>query len=406
MKKLIALLLAVACCVSMLSVAAFAAELEVEVDEDLSAILADIQALVEKYGPEIPEEVKNGTVEGTRSDYKFTENSFYVAIGDDTTYGVDTYVSLLGKAKDISYKNLADKGMMIEDVNEEFLEDNAEDILKADLVTISFSVNGFAALVVEEVLKKEESSYIDWSRYLPEEGVAEIEDVLNRMSEYMDGLGVEGNLPFNPDITLSDALVVAAESFAFGTLAYTYTLPVVVDQIHAMNPNAEILVVGSDNPMDGSTIKLSSGEGMDIGTYVDELVKAMDNASQAVAIERENVVFVSASDAANDNDGKELSETDLILSYLGGANSKKARPNADGHAYIKDQILLSMSPKGDIDGDGAVTYLDAMMCLQAAVGLVTPSAAAVAIGDTDADGMLSYMDAMKILQAAVGLVTL
>ena len=58
---------------------------------------------------------------------------------------------------------------------------------------------------------------------------------------------------------------------------------------------------------------------------------------------------------------------------------------------------------GDADGDGEVTYLDAMLTLQAAVGLTTLD---VNVADADDDGAITYLDAMLILQAAVGLITL
>ena len=58
---------------------------------------------------------------------------------------------------------------------------------------------------------------------------------------------------------------------------------------------------------------------------------------------------------------------------------------------------------GDADGDGEVTYLDAMLALQAAVGLTEASLDAC---DADGDGTITYLDAMLILPAAVGLIIL
>ena len=79
------------------------------------------------------------------------------------------------------------------------------------------------------------------------------------------------------------------------------------------------------------------------------------------------------------------------------------------HAYENGQCIhcgQSEAPallKGDADGDGEVTYLDAMLTLQAAVGLTTLD---VNVADADDDGAITYLDAMLILQAAVGLITL
>ena len=59
---------------------------------------------------------------------------------------------------------------------------------------------------------------------------------------------------------------------------------------------------------------------------------------------------------------------------------------------------------GDADGDGVVSYMDAMLALQCAVGLGNLSAEAQLACDVDLDGMVTYMDAMLILQCAVGLI--
>lgn len=61
--------------------------------------------------------------------------------------------------------------------------------------------------------------------------------------------------------------------------------------------------------------------------------------------------------------------------------------------------------RGDADGDGKVTYLDAMEVLRCAVGLVNLDADVRAACDVDNDNEITYLDAMEILRFAVGLVT-
>ena len=60
---------------------------------------------------------------------------------------------------------------------------------------------------------------------------------------------------------------------------------------------------------------------------------------------------------------------------------------------------------GDLDGDGEVTYLDAMEALRASVGLVELPEDIKSIADVDGDGEVTYLDAMDILRVAVGLDT-
>ena len=54
---------------------------------------------------------------------------------------------------------------------------------------------------------------------------------------------------------------------------------------------------------------------------------------------------------------------------------------------------------GDADGDGIVTYMDAMQALQMAVGLLESNP----VCDMDTDNTVTYLDAMQILRLAVGL---
>lgn len=375
-----------------------------EVDDDLKSIMSDIAELVKKYGPEIPDEVKNGTTKGTTCQYKPTKDSYYVAIGDDTAAVKDSYVNLLADGLKLSYKNLSEPEMRIEHADKAFLEANTSEIEKADLITIGFSVNGFATVAVEEALKNMDSSssLIPWDRYLPEEAVPEIASIRERMKQYLIDNGMDGQLMGVP---LRDALVTVAESLAFDTLAYINELPRLIDDIREINGNAQIVVVGMDNPMESSTLSLGADEKIELGVYVDQLINNMDNASQAVAIEKENTVFVSAPDALNKNDNKELTENALILSYINGIKSQ-AIPDEKGQAYIRNQIIKSMRKMGDVNSDGQVNYNDALVILRASINLVTLSEEDMLFADVDGKDGISYNDALKILRASIGLDTL
>ena len=62
--------------------------------------------------------------------------------------------------------------------------------------------------------------------------------------------------------------------------------------------------------------------------------------------------------------------------------------------------------KGDLSGDGKVLVNDAVLALQFAVGLKTPTADQLAAGDLNGDGKITINEVTLILQAAVGLRTL
>jgi hypothetical protein len=70
---------------------------------------------------------------------------------------------------------------------------------------------------------------------------------------------------------------------------------------------------------------------------------------------------------------------------------------------------LTFQPKdratapGDLNGDGATNLNDALLALQAALGLKTLDADGLAAGDLNGDGKIDVGEATKILQAAAGL---
>jgi hypothetical protein len=58
---------------------------------------------------------------------------------------------------------------------------------------------------------------------------------------------------------------------------------------------------------------------------------------------------------------------------------------------------------GDVDGDGMLSYNDALTVLRASIGLATLTTEQEALADFDGDGGLSYNDALMILRASIGL---
>lgn len=58
---------------------------------------------------------------------------------------------------------------------------------------------------------------------------------------------------------------------------------------------------------------------------------------------------------------------------------------------------------GDLNGDGQVTAVDALLALQIAVGLTPTTTSALANGDVNGDGKITAADALLILRRAVGL---
>jgi len=76
--------------------------------------------------------------------------------------------------------------------------------------------------------------------------------------------------------------------------------------------------------------------------------------------------------------------------------------------HMKTPLMVPLLPRkivGDVDGDGQVAFLDALMVLQFVLGFQVPTGVQEAIADADGDGQLTIGDAIFILRLAQGLET-
>jgi len=76
---------------------------------------------------------------------------------------------------------------------------------------------------------------------------------------------------------------------------------------------------------------------------------------------------------------------------------------AGNQAISADGTFTTPLPRGDINGDGRVTIVDAVLVLRFLAGLDTPSQAQLAAADLDANGKISVADALIVLKLVVGI---
>ena len=74
--------------------------------------------------------------------------------------------------------------------------------------------------------------------------------------------------------------------------------------------------------------------------------------------------------------------------------------NETGVSY---RITVREYARFDMNNDGKVTVVDALMALRIAAGLVAADTLDTAAGDIDGDGEITVVDALRILRKAVGL---
>ena len=72
------------------------------------------------------------------------------------------------------------------------------------------------------------------------------------------------------------------------------------------------------------------------------------------------------------------------------------------HTIVVTFVPVAVLP-GDIDGDGHVTMLDALMAARAAVGITSLTGAAFTAADVNHDGFITMLDVLLIARMAVGI---
>jgi hypothetical protein len=76
--------------------------------------------------------------------------------------------------------------------------------------------------------------------------------------------------------------------------------------------------------------------------------------------------------------------------------------SAENPIQITIRQLVSEDAKGDVNADGEINVLDALLILRAHLGLITLTEDEMLRADINGDGQLSTLEAMVVLQYAVG----
>ena len=375
--------------------------LEDLVDTALNTADAAVQAAIDKFLE---------AVEGaTTADYTVTDESYYVAIGD-TSAAAESYVEKLAEELDIAYTNLAGE-YTIEDAYG-VVTTNAADIAKADLITIGFNNSGFMNEALYAAIYEQEKE-LNWEAYLGAESAAEVEKAVAELEAYFLEEGIAGTLPRSGEFNEFAAAVV--EGYAYGAAVYAFNMPELVNAIREINPDATVIVVGNHNPMPGTSIVVGDTE-LPIGDYVDYVVDAADIHGILTAMIGDGAIYVEANDVDMPLADTAISLDDLLLIIADNGIKGLLKyfadntiPTADGHEYIKDQILDALTVTeeedilwGDADGNGVVNSIDAAMVLRYDAGKLAAEKLDLVACDVNTDGVVNSIDAAMILRFDAG----
>ncbi len=358
--------------------------------EKLQAYIEDVRAIKDDY-------IKDAGITCFLDD-----DFYYVALGDMTAEG-DSYVSLFSKEVGIKYKNLATKNSYMEDICK-VIDNNSSEIIKADLVSIGYGGVTFMTKAVAQFLNNEPINY-DWSTYLDTETETAFKDIMellktNLKTEELGSIAGINDLP--------GAITAALEAYFYSCVVYMYNLPDAVEKIHKLNPNAAIAVIGVYNPTRNIIFDLGEDMQLDMSEYLDYLT----NILAAYIINSCNLpekgIYIHAPEVSFKTTDNTLNMVDLMKEFGRDAGINFA-PDANGHKYIKNQMLEYIGFTdvivGDADRNGVADSADAALILNYDAELITSDEIDLEAADVNGDKKVNSLDAVYILRYDAEIIT-
>jgi len=172
-----------------------------------------------------------------------------------------------------------------------------------------------------------------------------------------------------------------------------------VTAIHAINPEALVIIIGMYNPMAEVVIDLGTTT-VEIGEYVNYLVGAARLESLLYAMITGNAIYVDAPAVDTNLTDTELNVLDLMREFVQqmGANLD---PSEEGHAYICEQIMNALNVTkagllGDANGDGEVNSIDALYVKKYDAEMMDETGLDLSVSDVNGDGAVNSVDALLI----------
>lgn len=285
--------------------------------------------------------------------YQTNSKSYYVAFGDETaavtTRQKSTYVDMLAKDLGVSYKNFASAQMTIQEVYAS-ITDNADEVKKADLITIGWSNYGatfFMCQYMAGKLKQDQKVTKEkWTDLVGEENLPLVDELLNEISKELNNNDVSDFGEYD--------LKGGLEHFAYAFLSNAILQSEIIEEIRALNADAVIVLVGTYNDLENVKLDVD-GETVDFGALMNNLVNASNLLSSKNADAYRRVAYVHAPDVTTTLDGN-VSNYNTPEKYVLAIGGRQSLPNSDGHTYIKNQIKASISDTCNHRwGEGAVT---------------------------------------------------
>ncbi len=376
-------------------VAAIAAKLYAKYGDEAKALIevyVDYLNLRERY-----QDATNGV-------YVVGGHNLYAAIGDESA---TAWAEMLSETLGVEFENLTDSKLSVE----ESVQKNLETLKKADIITVGYNANNaleHALQNLQDYLGGYGAEDIDWTGLLGERYATAIDNALARFENALINYGYDVTYEFGGETFRAiDLLKLFAETYLYDYITYVLESRRAVNAIHEVNEYALVVLVGMYNPFEGMNLTVQ-GRSLPLGKAYDALIEAVDAYYLAYAFVNENTIFVNAPYVETNADYNGLSVTEFLNTLLlNGDEADKWDATENGSEYVKDQILdhLEIKQLGDVNHDGVVDNIDALLVLQYTVGLIDENGLDTDVADTTFNHEINNCDALKILQYTVELIT-
>lgn len=284
-------------------------------------------------------------------------------------------------------------------------------IAAADLITVAVGSDSFTSYLSKQMtglLFNQGVCAMDWSLYLDENGVAQINRLVAEMEAYLTENGAADFAPMVSSVV---------ECFAYAYIGFSYSHAALVDKIHEINPNAQVVILGMYNIFDG-LVYATEEEEMYVGEYADYFIALTNSIFASYAANTENTSFIEIPDVTTEFDGKQVismdpNDTAGMITAIGNIfislGNTKILPNAEGHEYIKDQLVKAIEEepptvvKGDLNDDGVINGKDIVLIRRYDAGLEIDYINLEA-ADINGDGVVNGRDVIKLRQYDAGII--
>ena len=306
-------------------------------------VMGELEAeILEMYGEKL-EKVTHLTYSTCKPSVNYVALGGIVTAGDGLKSSVPKYADLFADAisasgVEVNFTNLAvsaqDKDKTFNELNAQnvssYVEANREAIAEADIITYNLDSTALKNVIFELL----GGDPVNWEQYLTE---SEKQLVLAVVAKLFASLTADaGEIPF-----VTEAMI---EKLAYVVVRHCIESMRAVEAIKAINPNADLIVIGMYNPFDGMIVDMD-GQSADIGLLFDDIIEAADFFYGLTAI-MNDITFVSAPDAevvgvGTISLGANMSTVALMRTL--STMAKKMLATEAGHEYIAERLIHAVS---------------------------------------------------------------